>query len=326
MIRPYLSYAALACLALSLSGCGAVAPKPDVVTVWNRLGIPQAFDAMNANRVNRRGNNPQRERTPPLKRIADPANLESPNDAIKAAAEIKIEEDLAPQKIKALKYLGTLGCGCYDKEGKVEAALLAGLNDCTEEVRKVAAETVLELVGDCCCNDGCNNNCCTEKIQEKLQDMAYGETDGCWHEPSAEVRQIAMSALSACPPVDVLPEDVDTKKDDKREGPSAGEVVPPGEPQPPVPPPAPLETSAPSAMIHGEMLIIEDVDTQEASEPAEFTATEQEQPSTDFYAPINVGFVEEVPAELAAPSVKVAPVSAELTLKANLSSSAMTTT
>lgn len=295
MVRPSLPYAVLACVAMFVNGC-AIRSAPPTVTVWNKLGIPQAFDAANANRVNRRGNNPQRERTPPLKRIADPANLESPNPAIKAAAEIKAEEDLAPQKIKALKYLATIGCGCYDKEGKVEAALLAGLNDCTEEVRKTAAETVLTLVGNCSCHDGCGNNCCTEKIQEKLQDMAYGETDGCWHEPSAEIRAIAMQALSACPPISVVPagdenrETVPTPPVPDRE--TAPGV---GEPLPPIPPPAPMEAS--NAKL-------------QKAEFVSLPAAPAKAPETNFYAPINVGFADEFPAQVVKKS-EVKTVSAQ---------------
>jgi hypothetical protein len=67
-----------------------------------------------------------------VKPLADPANLNSDNPAIKAAAEIKTEEDLAPQKIKAIRYLSTIACGCYPQ---VRPALLAALDDCTEEVR-----------------------------------------------------------------------------------------------------------------------------------------------------------------------------------------------
>ena len=49
------------------------------------------------------------KKKPPLKPLADAANLESQNPAIKAAAEIKAEEDLAPQKVKAIRYLATIG-------------------------------------------------------------------------------------------------------------------------------------------------------------------------------------------------------------------------
>lgn len=275
MVKPALPYALLACVAMFVNGC-AIHTAPPTVTVWNKLGIPQAFDAANANLINRRGNHPGLEKKPPLKRIADPANLKSPNPAIKAAAEIKAEEDLAPQKIKALKYLASIGCGCYDKEGKVEAALLAGLNDCTEEVRKTAAQTVVTLVGNCSCHDGCGNNCCTEKIQEKLQDMAYGETDGCYHEPSAEVRAIAMQALSACPPVSVLPAAEDPRETVPTPPVPGRETAPGvGEPLPPIPPPTPMQTSA-SKLQKAEFVSL----------PAASTKV----PEPNFYAPAKVGF------------------------------------
>ncbi len=249
MVRQALPHAVVACVAIFLGGC-TVHPTPPVVTVWNKLGIPQACNAAHANFFNRTGNHPQWEKKPPLKRIADPLNFESPNPAIKAAAEIKAEEDLAPQKIKALKYLATIGCGCYDKEGKVEAAILAGLEDCTEDVRRTAAETVLQLAQSCGPCGCCYTSCCTAKIQEKLQDMAYGETDGCWHEPSAEVRAIALQALTACPPIPVDPveEEILRETVPTPPVPSPRETAPPeaGQPLPPIPPPAPMETSAPA--------------------------------------------------------------------------------
>lgn len=300
MVRPSLPYAAIACVAMLLNGC-AIRSVPPTTTVWNKLGVPQAFDAANANLINRRGNHPQWERKPPLKRIADPANLKSPNPAIKAAAEIKAEEDMAPQKIKALKYLATIGCGCYDKEGKVEAAILAGLNDCTEDVRKAAVETIQALAGNCGCQDGCGNGCCTEKIQEKLQDMAYGETDGCWHEPSAEVRSMAMQALSACPPISVEPKKETIERETVPTPSILDRETAPNEPLPPIPPPAPMETSAP---------VLKDTEfVQLTSAAAAPQAAESR-----CYAPVNVGFVEEVAATPNInPSVKT--VSAEATAK-----------
>ena len=56
-------------------------------TFWNFLGIPQGSQAVRDARLNRFGNHPNRERVPPLKRIADPSNLESKNPAIAAAAK-----------------------------------------------------------------------------------------------------------------------------------------------------------------------------------------------------------------------------------------------
>lgn len=201
---------ALVVLASAVFACSASA-NPPTQTVWRFLGIPQSVGAMKGARdrlVNRSGNHPQRERTPQLKRLADPANLEAENPAIKAAAEIKAEEDLAPQKIKALKYLATVGCGCYDKDGKIEEALLAGLNDCTEEVRIEAANAVRAAAGTCRCTyDGCTPTCCRPSIVKRLDEMAYGvDDDGCHIEPSREVRTAAARARSACSAVPQKPE------------------------------------------------------------------------------------------------------------------------
>lgn len=302
MVRPSLPYAAIVCVTMLFNGC-AIRSVPPTTTIWNKMGIPQAFDAANANWINRRGNHPKWERKPPLKRIADPANLQSPNPAIKAAAQIKAEEDMAPQKIKALKYLATIGCGCYDKEGKVEAAILAGLNDCTEDVRKAAVETIQSLAGNCGCTDGCGNGCCTEKIQEKLQDMAYGETDGCWHEPSAEVRSMAMQALSACPPISTEPKETIQRETVPTPAASEREISPSdSEPLPPIPPPAPttpMEASAPA---------LQDTEFVQLTS----AAVAPEAPKNTFYAPVNVSYVEdETPSAVEAATVKT--VSAEAT-------------
>ena len=70
---------------------------------------------------------------PPLLPITDPSNLsEDGPPAVKAAAEAKMEEDQAAQKVQALRYLGTIGCGgCYPE---IEDAMLAALDDGTEAV------------------------------------------------------------------------------------------------------------------------------------------------------------------------------------------------
>ncbi|MBI1249264.1 hypothetical protein GC197_15645 [bacterium] len=239
MLRPFLPYAAIVCVAMVVSGCSFPMTEP-TGTVWDKLGIPQSLDTWNADLINHHGNFPKWEKKPPLKRIADPANLKSPNAAIKAAAEIKKEQDLAPQKIKALKYLATIGCGCYDKEGKVEAGLLAGLNDCTESVRKTAVETAKKLAGKCgACSDGCGNNCCTAKIKAKLHDMAFGQTNGCWNEPSSKIRSEAEKALNACPPSRIESDERETVP--KPAQPSRETVPGLGEP---LPEPLPMETTA----------------------------------------------------------------------------------
>ena len=164
-------------------------------TVWNFLGIPQGWNKVRGALLNRNGNHPGLEKPPPLKSIADPANLESPNPAIKKAAEIKQQEDLKKQKIKAIKYLSKIGCGCYPN---VKKALLAALDDCTEEVRYEAAMAFCKAAGDPCQACG-GDGCCAADVMTKLHDIAYGrDAEGCCKEPSARVRQAAANALNAC--------------------------------------------------------------------------------------------------------------------------------
>jgi hypothetical protein len=191
----------------------AAAAAPAVPnTLWSFLGIPQGINKIRDATKNKRGNHPQRERKPPLKRIADPQNLQSQNPAIKAAAKIKTEEDLAPQKIKAIKYLATVGCGCYPA---VREALLAALGDCTEEVRYRAAIALCQASGDPC-QECDRTGCCNAEVMSKLEDLAHGQDEkGCFKEPSARVRAAAENALNACrrkiPPTPA-PAEVPTKK------------------------------------------------------------------------------------------------------------------
>ncbi len=164
-------------------------------TLWSFLGIPQACNKIKDAHINKKGDKPCKERVPPLKRIADPANMESQNPAIKEAAKVKADEDLAPQKIKAIKYLATVGCGCYPG---VREALLAALDDCTEEVRYQAAVAFSQAAGNPC--DHCNRSgCCNAAVMTKLEEMAHGQDEkGCFKEPSPRVRQAADNALHAC--------------------------------------------------------------------------------------------------------------------------------
>ena len=167
-------------------------------TLWNFLGIPQGCHKIQDAIVNPLGNHPKWERKPALKQIADPANLQSPNPAIKAAAKIKADADLAPQKIKAIKYLATLCCGCAKNKDDIKEALLAALDDCTEEVRYQAALALCQCAGNPCttCNRG---SCCDAKIMNKLLKVSEGkDAQGCWEEASARVRAAAVNALSAC--------------------------------------------------------------------------------------------------------------------------------
>jgi hypothetical protein len=131
--------------------------------------------------------------------LSDPANLsDSAPTTVQTAAEIQAQEAQAAQKIAALRYLATIGCrGCY--EG-VEEAFIAGLEDCTEEVRWEAAKALRDTTTNVCqmCN---SDKCCSEKIQKKLREMAF-ETDdsGCPKEPSDRVRRQARLALAECGP------------------------------------------------------------------------------------------------------------------------------
>jgi len=180
---------------LDAAAAGA-AGKP--TSFWNWLGIPQGTQKVRDARLNRRGNNPDRERVDPLKRIADPENLKSDNPAIKTAAQAKAEADLAPQKIKAIKFLATVCCCCSQYKAEVKKALLAALSDCTEEVRYEAAVALCQCAGDPCTI--CNRcSCCDPDIMGKLAEMADGKApNGCYLEASPRVREAARNALKGC--------------------------------------------------------------------------------------------------------------------------------
>lgn len=187
--------ATLAAPPIPASAQAPVAPVAPPVTLWRFLGIPQGVNAVRDTMTNRRGNFPGLERKPPLRSIADPRNLESSNPAIKKAAEIKQQEDLAKQKIKAIKYLASIGCGCYPG---VKEALMAALDDCTEKVRYEAAKAIGEAASNQCetCNKRC---CCDEELTLKLAEIAYERDDECcWLERSDRVREAAREALMAC--------------------------------------------------------------------------------------------------------------------------------
>ncbi|HQU43806.1 MAG TPA: hypothetical protein PK867_13400, partial [Pirellulales bacterium] len=209
-------------------------PGASPATLWKFMGIPQGLRKMQGATRNRNGNRPGREPTPPLKAIADPANLDPGNGpAINKAAEIKQKEDLAPQKIKALKYLATIGCGCYPG---VEDALAKSLkfgDECTEEVRYEAALAIQEAAESNCakCGKSC---CCTAEMMQLLNDVATGrDADGCFLEPSPRVREAACQALLACrrrvpvypaPAVPVIPPEAPGETIPRE--PLPGEVVP----------------------------------------------------------------------------------------------------
>jgi hypothetical protein len=157
----------------------------------------------------------------PMTSLTNPAAAASSNPAVAAAASAKADENAAPQKVAALRYLGTLGCGgCYPE---VEKALLAGLDDCIEVVRFEAASALAETSRNQCryCT---SNRCCSANIRKKLIEIATKTNDnGCYTEPSARVRRMARVALCncTCDPLDALPQPMPA------EGPTSEEVVPP---------------------------------------------------------------------------------------------------
>ena len=196
-IGPLLAAVVVVTLGTQSAESVQAADVPGVTTLWNFLGIPQGVNKVYDSVVNRHGGHPGLERKNPLKRIADPANLESEVPAIKAAAEIKADADLAKQKIKAIKYLSDVGCGCSSQKADVQEALLAALDDCTEEVRYEAALAFCRASGNPC--NACGASCCGDDVTAKLKDMALGQDDdGCWKESSSRVRAAAMNALNAC--------------------------------------------------------------------------------------------------------------------------------
>ncbi len=233
----------------------AQAPAAPPATLWSFLGFPRSGLAR-AQFVNRRGNLPGLEKKPPLRNIADPANLapEMPK-AIQEAAKIKQAEDLAPQKIKAIKYLGKIGCGCYPG---VKEGLLAALDDCTEDVRYEAVQAFMEASGNVC--NTCSDTCCDADVVAKLNDMAYGmDENGCYKEPSARIRSAAAQAAQICerrlpPPLETVPNTVPNPERGRDNLPPPVAMAPQQQPQfiprqaqPPMQPsPAPTRTASPS--------------------------------------------------------------------------------
>lgn len=139
---------------------------------------------------------PALEATPPLLSITDPANADSPTPAVAAAAAAKAEEDAAPQKIKAIRYLAKLGCQeCYPD---TLPSLIEALSDCTESVRYEAAKALRTLT-DGPCKTCRNGTCCTPELVEALEKVVNERNAvGNPAEPSERVRRVARVALENC--------------------------------------------------------------------------------------------------------------------------------
>ena len=263
MSRHPSSLLALLCILAVLTGCAATAPpaatdtsslasildsaanaETSVVAIsppapcCPKQTLPQFLGIRNAcagvlGGINRLRNRlgmafPGLEAKPELLSITDPANMsEDAPPAVQAAADIKSQEDQAAQKIKAIRYLATIGCGgCYPD---VEDALIAAMEDCTEEVRYEAVLAVRKTTSVKCCYCSCDA-CCTEKIQKKLRELADGQPCPCCRgEQSARIRRQARLALAACgPPVildepDPEPEKIEKPTEGPSENPSEGQ-------------------------------------------------------------------------------------------------------
>ncbi|MCC6510962.1 MAG: peptidyl-prolyl cis-trans isomerase [Pirellulaceae bacterium] len=174
-------------------GCETSLPKllglPELVS--GVAGIAQRLGSRLLGALDLTGRFPDLQPQPPVLALTDPANMEpTAPPAVQAAAEIKAEEDAAPQKIMAIRYLATLGCGgCYEK---VEEALLQAMSDCTEEVRFEAVKA-LECRPDSCCKFCSSSSCCSLPVRKRLEELS-----NCDHEQSARVRRSARLALMCC--------------------------------------------------------------------------------------------------------------------------------
>ena len=201
----------LAMFVAPLGGC--VANPIKAPSVWDKLAIPQATAFLRDSTINRFGNFPKLEKKPPLLKIADPENLKAEKpEALKTAAKIKQDQDLKKQKIKAIKFLAGVNCGCYNKDDQVVKAFLESLADCDPDVRMAAVEGLTKAAGNCAkCKNRCQPNCCTEDILKKVQEIASGTDEtGCCKEPVAEIREAAKALLCACPcppakPIEEIP-------------------------------------------------------------------------------------------------------------------------
>ncbi len=267
------------------------------------LGIAQALNLMGG-QINKSGKHPNLEPKPPLTRLAATSNRESSNAVIKKAADIKHAEDLAPQKIKAVRYLASLGCGhCYDEQGAVTVgeALVAGLNDCTEKVRHATVKALYDrakhMQGDAACAS-CNGSCCTQEIVDKLWELACGyRDDGCLVEPSERIRILAAETVNLCCPTRCEPyyavpeetshdqtEDAATVEPAPETDDSSNEASPPNPLPAPLPETLPAPAPVPAAATTGEKQADLSTDSDAAQPtilPASFRSNEADDHETE---------------------------------------------
>jgi hypothetical protein len=147
--------------------------------------------------------------TPSLAELQDPG-------AVGAAAKIKQDRAGAEERIKAVRYMGTVDCHYWPE---AEEALIAALRNDRNECVRYEAAVVL--------GKGC---CCTPKVIIALSNaVACSTADGGFMEKSARVRTAAQAALEHCMPEycacpDITPLNLDGDKNKKGGG--GGEVKP----------------------------------------------------------------------------------------------------
>ncbi len=204
-----------------------IAPQPFLPngpTIWSRLGVDSVQREFRRRQAARTPLGQLRERIrepltkltggiiPPFApKIPSVAELKDPG-AVGAAAKAKLDRAGAEERVKAIKYLGTLDCHYWpEAEEALIGALRADRNEC---VRYEAATALLH---------GC---CCTCKVTVALSiAVSCSEADGNPSERSARVRAVAAHALDRClasaccaPELPPLVPELDKKDADKKDG------------------------------------------------------------------------------------------------------------
>lgn len=191
-------------------------------------------------------------------KLLRPPFAEQPVDTPKGlAAKIKANQLDAKNRIKAVKFLGTVDCQDYPESQEILLKTLR--EDKVETVRLAAAKAIGEQLShgtdpkpnrrERRMRDNCLG-CCKPEILNALVEQACGRDDyGCFLEPSQRVREAILEALENCP-CNWCPPDYASFQPTPVEpppGPAGESLIPPapaeteGETQPPadatVPPP-----------------------------------------------------------------------------------------
>jgi hypothetical protein len=208
------------------TGIAPYPAMPGEPTIWSRLGVSQAQREYRHRQMCRTSGgqligklvnplsilsggliSPFCPTTPSLAELQDPG-------AVGAAAKVKQDRAAAEDRMKAVKYLGSVDCHYWpEAEEALVAALRGDRNEC---VRYEAAVTL---------GSGC---CCTPKVIAALShSVSCSDKDGFPTEKSPRVRSAAAHALEHClqgtccapelPTLDLNPIVPNDKKDDKKD-------------------------------------------------------------------------------------------------------------